>query len=328
MVLVLAASLISYKSASGLRTLEGVRASGTLSARADVVPLHAVRSDVGSFRRSINYFGVVWPALLFGILISGAVRAGVSPDWLVGVLSRRPAGAQFAAGLAGAPLMLCSCCVAPIFSAAYERSRRLGPSLALMFAAPALNPAALMLTFMLFPMPLAWGRLLLGVTAVFFATALMSRLLQALPVDPQQVHGVPPQSTGGLSFLTAFLQSCLHVTVRTVPPILVGIATAMLIADWLPLGAFASSASRVGTIALIAFLAVPVALPTFFEIPIGLTLLAGGAPAGAALAVLFAGPVINLPSLLTVARSAGWKVAAAAAAAVWLLAFVGGLFVG
>jgi len=49
--------------------------------------------------------------------------------------------------LAGAPLMLCSCCVAPIFTGVYERSARLGPSLGLMLAAPALNPAALILTF-------------------------------------------------------------------------------------------------------------------------------------------------------------------------------------
>jgi uncharacterized membrane protein YraQ (UPF0718 family) len=73
---------------------------------------------------------------------------------------------------------------------------------------------------------------------------------------------------------------------------------------------------------------VPLALPTFFEIPIGLALLAAGAPVGAALAVLFVGPVVNLPSLFTIARSTSWKVSAAVATTVWLLGFLGGVLVG
>jgi hypothetical protein len=41
--------------------------------------------------------------------------------------------------------------------------------------------------------------------------------------------------------------------------------------------------------------------------------------------VLFAGPIVNLPSLLVVGRSAGWKVSALLASSVWVIAFLGGL---
>src|SRR5439155_22784006 len=37
---------------------------------------------------------------------------------------------------------LCACCVAPLFDGVYARTRRLDLALALMFAAPELNPAA------------------------------------------------------------------------------------------------------------------------------------------------------------------------------------------
>jgi uncharacterized membrane protein YraQ (UPF0718 family) len=74
-------------------------------------------------------------------------------------------------------------------------------------------------------------------------------------------------------------------------------------------------------------IAVPIALPTFFEVPLALALLSAGAPAGAAVALLFAGPAVNLPSLFTVGRSAGWKVAAGLALMVWVVAMAGALLV-
>jgi uncharacterized membrane protein YraQ (UPF0718 family) len=44
--------------------------------------------------------------------------------------------------------------------------------------------------------------------------------------------------------------------------------------------------------------------------------------------MLFAGPIINLPSLFSVARAAGWKPAVAIAALVWVLAISAGLLIG
>jgi uncharacterized membrane protein YraQ (UPF0718 family) len=43
---------------------------------------------------------------------------------------------------------------------------------------------------------------------------------------------------------------------------------------------------------------------------------------------LIAGPAVNMPSLLTIGRSAGWRVAAALAMAVAAVACLGGLLVG
>jgi uncharacterized membrane protein YraQ (UPF0718 family) len=78
---------------------------------------------------------------------------------------------------------------------------------------------------------------------------------------------------------------------------------------------------------VVATFAIPLALPTFFEIPLAFVLLSSGAPVGAAMALLIAGPAVNLPSLLTIIRSTSWKVAAVVAASVWVIAVVSGILV-
>jgi uncharacterized membrane protein YraQ (UPF0718 family) len=100
---------------------------------------------------------------------------------------------------------------------------------------------------------------------------------------------------------------------------------AMLILNRLPAPAFAPMGGGIVIIALAALLAVLIALPSFFEIPLAFSILAAGAPLGAAAAVIFAGPIVNLPSLLVVGRHAGWKVSALLASSVWPIAFLGGL---
>ncbi len=146
--LLIIVALIAYKSSAALAVLGKVSATGVFTPRGNVIPLVG-GSGASVLTRTLNYFLVIWPALLFGILISAAVTTFVSPRWLARALGKGSLRGQIIAGAAGASLMLCSCCVAPIFKGVYERSARLGPSLGLMLAAPALNPAALVLTFML-----------------------------------------------------------------------------------------------------------------------------------------------------------------------------------
>jgi uncharacterized membrane protein YraQ (UPF0718 family) len=76
-------------------------------------------------------------------------------DWFALALSGPGLRSTFSGAAAGVPLMLCSCCAPPVFEGMYGRTRRLGASLALMLAAPGLNPTALALTFILFPVPVA-----------------------------------------------------------------------------------------------------------------------------------------------------------------------------
>ena len=319
-MLVIVGALIVYKSSAALTVIGRVSTTG-FAPRGNVVP-RVGASDADVVTRTLNYFLVIWPALLFGILISAAVSTFVSPRWLEPLLGRRSLRSQAIAGLAGAPLMLCACCVAPIFTGVYERSARLGPSLALMLAAPALNPAALILTFMLFDYKMGVVRLGSAMAAVLFtgmiADSLLGRTSVSCDKDDWQAEGRPAD------FLH-FLRACARVAVRLVPMIIIGVLLSMVIAQFVPAATYNSNAAKFLAIIIVAVLAVPLALPTFFEIPLALILLSSGAPAGAAVALLIAGPSVNLPSLLTITRSTNWKVAAVVAASIWILAVVSGI---
>ena len=320
---VIVGSLIAYKSSAALAVIGKVSATGVFTPRGNIVP-RVGASGAGVVTRTLNYFLVIWPALLFGILISAAVSTFVSPRWLQSLFGKRSLRSQAIAGLAGAPLMLCSCCVAPLFTGVYERSARLGPSLALMLAAPALNPAALILTFMLFDYKVGMVRLGAAITAVLFTGMIADKLLGTTAVSCDKDDW---QAAARPADFVHFLRACARVAVRLLPMIIVGVLLSMFIAQFVPAGAYNSTAAKVLAIIVVASVAVPLALPTFFEIPLALILLGAGAPAGAAVALLIAGPAINLPSLLTIARSTNWKVAVTVAAFVMMLAIGGGLLV-
>ena len=322
-VLVIVGALIAYKSSAALGVIGKVSATGVITPRGNVIPRVGV-SDAGVITRTLNYFLVIWPALVFGILISAAVSTFVSPQWLSRLVGRRSLRSQAIAGIAGAPLMLCSCCVAPIFTGVYERSARLGPSLGLMLAAPALNPAALILTFMLFDYKIGVTRAAASVAAVLFTGMIADRIFGRTEVH---CDGDEWQTKGRPADLLHFLRACARVTLRLLPVIVIGVLASMVIAQMIPVRTFDSTAARFLAIAVVAAVAVPLALPTFFELPLALILLGSGAPAGTAVALLIAGPSVNLPSLLTIMRSTNWKVAAMVAASIWTLAVASGTIV-
>lgn len=324
LLLVLVGGLFVYKGAGAVTKLQDVKSTGTFLVDTERLLPDRGSSGLDVLVRSAKYLGIVGPALLFGILIAGAVRTFVSPRWFAQAFGGRPLREQIAAGVAGAPLMLCACCVAPVFSAVQERSRRLGPSLAIALAAPSLNPAALILTFMLFQPRIATVRLAMGLVAVFLVAPLVARLVGLRASPAPEIVPVRSATTAHRGFV-GLLSSCTHVAIRTVPLIFTGVVVSMWLVARFPIETFATPAFDVTAVLFASFVAVPIALPTFFEIPLALTLLGVGAPAGAAAAVLFAGPAVNLPSLVTIARSTNWKVAGTLALAVALIACLGGL---
>lgn len=321
LLLIIVGALVVYKTTAAIAVIGKVQNSGTFQPRTNVVPLPGNPTQISIVARSVNYFAVIWPALLFGILISGAVRVLNLPSWLTAALGGGVVRSQLAAGLAGAPLMLCSCCAAPVFSGVYERSARLGPSLTLMLAAPSLNPATLILTFMLFDHRIAMMRVIIAVVLVFFTGAVVEKLFNVRSINCPATSIEPANQ----SVFVAFVKSTLQVAWRTVPLIALGVLVSMAIALLLPWANLSSAGGQILVVVAVALVAVPLAMPTFFEIPLALLLVSAGAPAGAAIAMLIAGPAINLPSLFTIARSTNWKVATSVAATVFVLAFAGGL---
>lgn len=311
------AGLAYYKWTGSARTVAAVAGSGTWTATADSL------TTGGFLKATWSYFGRVWIALVFGILIGAAVRAAISPAWIGRLLSRGSGTRQCATGgLVGAPLMLCSCCVTPIFSSVYERGAPLGSSLSMMLASPGLNPAALVLTFLLFPLDLSLLRLAAALLAVLVLPGLLQRWFgSSLRVRKTPGASDDPGPANFRDYVARFGRSIAYLTVVTIPLIAAGVLLSSLI---LPMGLKAGTAGALLAVTIVGAAAVMVALPTFFEFPLAFLLLNLGSP-GAAAAILFAGPIINLPSLFVLARETNVKVASALGVGIWVLAVAAGL---
>jgi hypothetical protein len=317
-LLIALGGLLYYKWTGSIATVEGVRSANAWTRSADSITTGSI------LRATINYFDRVWIALVFGILIGATVRALISPAWVAKLLGRgSTTRRQIAGGLSGAPLMLCSCCVTPIFTSVYQSGASLGSALGMMLASPGLNVAALALTFMLFPLGISLSRLAAALAAVFIVPPLLERLLgnSVKPISLPREEGYLKGPRNVREFSLRFIKSAGYLTIVTVPLIAGGVVLSSLI---LPVSLSASRSGELFALPVIAAISVVVALPTFFEIPLGILLLQMGAP-GMAAAMLFAGPIINMPSLLILAQQTNSRVSIWLAAAIWLLAMGAGL---
>jgi uncharacterized membrane protein YraQ (UPF0718 family) len=100
-----------------------------------------------------------------------------------------------------------------------------------MVAAPAFNPAALILTFMLFPLPIGTARVVMSAVAVFAGTALVARIFASgaatanVPVvEPAGCEAADPS-------IVRFVRSCFYVAGRTIPLLVVGVVAGMAISE-------------------------------------------------------------------------------------------------
>src|SRR2546425_9234531 len=93
----------------------------------------------------------------------------------------------------------------------------------------------------------------------------------------------------------------------------------MILVQWLPAGAFAGGTPRTLAILFVGTLAVPLALPTFLEIPLALSVLSAGVAPGAAGPFLFPRPAVKLPPLFAPAPNPRQEEAAPVAFDLWLL---------
>ena len=318
-VLVLAlvlGGLITYKASSALQAVAKTQRLGTMSPKAAWIATADLPSWLRPLAGTANYFAWVGVALAFGLVLGALVQA-LAPERLVRSPGLRGPSGQLVAVLAGAPLMLCSCCVAPLFDGLYARTRRLDVALSLMFAAPGLNPAAIFLTFLLFPTHLAVSRLILALLIVVGLSAALGRIPRSdsFPARPAE----EPVERG---FLVTFATSLRDVTYRTMPAIALGVIASVVLMQVAPFGVIGAG-GRGAPLLLVALLAVLVALPTFGEIPIALALLAAGASEAVALSVLVAGPIVNLPSLLTLRRRVSLAMAVVTGLSVYLVTLAG-----
>ena len=91
------------------------------------------------------------PFLALGILLSTLIAVFVPPSFFRRALPARPGLAVPVASLAGVALPGCECGSVPIAAALVERGVAVGPAVAFLLSAPAINPVVLVATSVAFP---------------------------------------------------------------------------------------------------------------------------------------------------------------------------------
>jgi uncharacterized protein len=278
---------------------------------------------------TLAYLKKVWIALTFGVLLGGTLRVAITPARVAQWLGGKGARSLVQGALTGAPLFLCSCCVTPVFSGLHKRGARLGPNLAVLFAAPAFNVAALAVTFFVFPSKLGIARVAAALVIVFGLAPLVGRAFEAqrraLGLAETCAIAEEPEPLTLKNLPLRWLKSVAYIALMTLPIVVFGVLLSTLLLPYMQ----SMSQQSMGLAVLVtAFIGTLVALPTFLEIPLALSLLAAGAPAGAAMALLIAGPVVNLPSLLVLGREVSPRAAVSVFLGVWCIASLFGLIIG
>src|SRR5947208_10299715 len=106
--------LVTYKASSALQAVAKTQRLGTMSPKASWIATADLPFLLRPLAGTANYFAWIGVALAFGLALGALVRA-ILPEGFVSPRGLRGPSGQLVAALAGTPLMLCSCCVAPLF---------------------------------------------------------------------------------------------------------------------------------------------------------------------------------------------------------------------
>lgn len=282
------------------------------------------------FLTLLSYLTKAWFCLGMAFLIAGAVQTFIPKEMIIKHLGRKSIKAYFIAAFGGPLLSVCSCSIIPLFAAIKKRGAGLGPAITFLLATPAINPAAIILTFSLLSWKFVLGRILLALSAAIITGVILEAIwtteeeknntLSQLKVDYQEKPLKLKED------LKEWLLNVWDFIKKILPLVLLGIfiigivkifLTSQVISKYLGQGFW--------PIALSSIMGVVMYTPTLVEIPFVRELLILGMGTGPALAFLLTGPALSLPSMLGVSRVINWKMVLNYALVMWILGILGGL---
>jgi uncharacterized membrane protein YraQ (UPF0718 family) len=227
---------------------------------------------------------------------------------------------------AGAPLAVCTNCIAPIARGFFASGMSTESVLAAMFASPALNVVVLAMTFALFPTSIAWLKLFTVLFLIFVFVPLVARDRDAsLPVEC--AIEIPASETWGQAFVATFrsyFKNFWYISRVALPLMLLAAFLGAFVIEILPAQALFVPVSFMGIVAVAivsSFLPVPMA----FDVAIAYILMVKGAPLPYCVTILCTLGVVSVFSLSIVGKTASWKIAGAAYATTVALGTAAGI---
>jgi len=277
------------------------------------------------WRTSINWLDANRIGMTFAFLFGPAALT------FLAMVRRRRTGSRYLNALVGAvvgaPLAVCSNCVAPIARGFYASGMSTESVLAAMFASPALNVVVLAMTFALFPAPIALLKLATVFFLIFvFAPAVASGRGESGPAVACSIE-IPASETWTQALLSAaraFARSFWYVFRVAFPLMLLAAVLGALAIELLPPQALNAQVT-VGGIILVALVGAFLPVPLTFDVAIAYIVMTKGVPLPYVVTILCTLGIISVFSISIIGKTISWKVAAASYATVAAVGAVAGL---
>jgi len=280
------------------------------------------------FYTLLSYLQKAWFCLGMAFLIAGAVETFIPKELIIKHLGKRSPKAYLIAAFGGPLLSVCSCSIIPLFAAIKKRGAGLGPAITFLLATPAINPAAIILTFSLLNWKFVIGRIVLALSAAIITGLIIEKIwgkeevaqLSTLKIEYQE------KPLDLKKDLIEWLKNVLDFVKKILPLVLIGIFIIGMVKIILKPEIISHYLGQgLWQIALASIMGVVMYTPTLVEIPFVKELLGFGMGTGPALAFLLTGPALSLPSMLGVSKVIKWKIVLNYALIMWIVGIIGGL---
>ena len=281
----------------------------------------------------IDYVKHSWLCLLLAFIAAGALQEFVPKDKVIKLMGSGRGILPYLIGGVGGPLLsMCSCSIIPLFGGLYKRGAGLGPSLTFLLAAPAFNPAAILLTLALLGWQFTVVRIIFAIGSGIIVGFITEKVLKNKIQPPETIEmetcscGVHENNISYTGRIINMFRYSWEFVKLVLPLILLGVILAGLVKAFLP-PSFLVKYLGVGLFPIMLASAIGVFMyaPSLVEAPLIRGLLESGMGTGPAMAHLLTGPALSMPSILGVCKIVSPKVPVIYATLMWICGIIAGL---
>ena len=276
-------------------------------------------------RTTVNWLDANRVGMTFAFLFGPAALVFLS------TLRRRRTNSRWLNSLfgaaAGAPLAVCTNCVAPIARGLFASGMSSESVLAAMFASPALNVVVLAMSFALFPLSVALLKLATVLFLIFVFAPVMASRRRLEPAAIPTPLDLSLSETWPQAFLgtaRSYTKSFWYVFRVAFPLMLLAALLGAFVVELLPPQALQAHVTLAG-IVFVALIAAFLPVPMAFDVAIAYIAMTRGVPLPYVVTMLCALGIISVYSLAVVGKSMSWKLAAATYSTVVALSILAGL---
>lgn len=270
------------------------------------------------------------PYLLLGFVAAGLLTVVLSPAWVRRHMGGRGLWQVVKASLLGVPLPLCSCGVLPVAFSLRSQGASKGATVSFLASTPQTGVDSVIATYAVLG-PIVT---LFRVVAAFVSGVLAGALVvAAYPQSQSETPATPDEAGPGADPVKPAWQRMLRLGLITLPrdvarPLLLGVLISGLLTAWVPADFFNGRLPPGwGAYVMALLVGIPLYVCSTASIPLAASFIFMGAPPGAAMTFLIAGPATNAATVAVMWSRIGklgtilylLAIAATAVAAGWLL---------